>query len=78
MTNFKKAEITTIRITDANEVHVRLSIWVNHALICSPGGICLRTEEFDSFVERLQPHRKNVENGTKLTEKELDKILDYV
>lgn len=47
--------ITTIRVTDINPSHVRLSIWVNHALVCDPGSICLRVEELQPFVTLLQP-----------------------
>lgn len=43
----------TYRVTDKNPVHVRLSLWVNGALITSPGGICLRVEEFEDFIKKL-------------------------
>ena len=47
--------ITTIRVTSISPSHVRLSIWVNHGLVCDPGGICLRVEELQPFVTLLQP-----------------------
>jgi len=53
--------VTTIRITDLNSSHARLSIWVNHALICSPGNICLRVEELQAFYNLLQPDRIEVD-----------------
>ena len=50
----QKIRRISYRVTDKNPAHVRLSIWVNGGLICSPGGICLRLEEFDDFIERLK------------------------
>ena len=41
----------------SNPVHTRLSIWVNGALITAPYGICLRNDEVDSFIHRLNPDR---------------------
>lgn len=46
-------ERITYRITDETPAHIRFSLWVNGGLICSPGGICLRTEEFKPFVDKL-------------------------
>ena len=46
----------TIRIYNRNPVHTRLSVWVNGALIISPGGICLRNEEVFEFIQRLKPN----------------------
>jgi hypothetical protein len=45
----------TVTITEKNPVHTRLSIWVNGALICTPGIICLRNEEVEDFLQRLSP-----------------------
>lgn len=43
----------TYRITDDNGYHVHFSLWVNGGLICTPGGICLRKEEFEPFIKKL-------------------------
>ena len=43
----------TFRITDDNGYHVHFSLWVNGALICSPGGLVLRKEEFEPFIQRI-------------------------
>ena len=44
----------TAKVTDSNPVHSRLSIWVNGGLIVNPGGICLRNEEVDGFLDHLK------------------------
>ena len=44
----------TAKITDKNPVHSRLSIWVNGGLIVNPGGICLRNEEVEVFLDHLK------------------------
>ena len=43
----------TYRITDETPAHIRFSLWVNGGLVCSPGGICLRVDEFAPFIEKL-------------------------
>jgi len=43
----------TYRITKETPAHVNFSLWVNGGLICSPGGMCLRVDEFPIFVEKL-------------------------
>ncbi len=35
----------TYRIMDQNSAHSKISLWVNGALVVSPGGITLRNEE---------------------------------
>jgi len=54
--DMKKEKIKRVsyRITTQNPVHIRFSLWVNGGLICPPGGICLRVEEFEDFIERLK------------------------
>ena len=59
-----KMEVTTVRITDANPAHVRLSVWVNGGLICTPGGICLRRDdEAAPFITLLNPIRIEYQNA---------------
>jgi len=41
-------------VTEKNPVHSRLSIWVNGGLIVNPGGICLRNEEVEEFIDHLR------------------------
>lgn len=55
----KKNRIT-ISVHNRNPVHTRLSIWVNGGLITSSGGVCLRNEEIEDFVNRLNPENKDV------------------
>ena len=50
----------TIVIHSKNSVHTILSIWVNGGLINSSGGICLRNEEVENFVNRLDPEDKDI------------------
>ena len=44
----------TAKVTDSNSVHSRLSVWVNGGLIVNPGGICLRNEEVEEFMDHLK------------------------
>lgn len=44
----------TAKVTDLNTVHSRLSVWVNGGLIVNPGGICLRNEEVEGFLDHLK------------------------
>jgi len=44
----------TATVTDRNPVHSRLSVWVNGGLIVNPGGICLRNEEVEEFMDHLK------------------------
>ncbi len=43
----------TYRKTTVTSAHTNFSLWVNGGLICSPGGICLRNEEFSEFIKKL-------------------------
>lgn len=43
----------TYRIITKTPAHINFSIWVNGGLICSPGGLCLRVDEFDDFIKKL-------------------------
>lgn len=43
-----------------NPAHWRLSIWVNHGLIADPFRICLRADEAEEFIARLQPDEVTV------------------
>ncbi len=43
----------TYRITHQDSGHTHFSIWVNGGLIVTPGGICLRTEEFNEFIKKI-------------------------
>lgn len=62
----KKNRIT-IRITNQNPVHIRLSIWVNGGLICNSGGVCLRNEELEDFIRRLDPDQVWDTDGIEIT-----------
>ena len=44
----------TAKVTDSNPVHSRLSVWVDGALIVHPGGICLKNEEVEGFLDHLK------------------------
>lgn len=44
----------TAKITDKSPSHSRLSVWVNGGLITKPGGICLRNEEVEGFLDHLK------------------------
>ncbi len=44
----------TAKVTDRNPVHSRLSVWVNGGLIVNPGGICLKNEEVEGFLDHLK------------------------
>ncbi len=56
----------TIRITDKSPSHSRLSLWVNHGLTCTPGGICLRNEEVEPFIRRTNAESIELGEGLKL------------
>jgi hypothetical protein len=43
----------TYRVIEDNGAHVRFSLWVNGGLICSPGGLCVRKDEFAPLMEKL-------------------------
>lgn len=43
----------TAKVTERNDIHSRLSVWVNGALISNPGGICLRNEEVVEFLDLM-------------------------
>ncbi len=43
----------TYRITQKTPAHTNFSLWVNGGLICTPGGLCLRNDEFDEFIKKL-------------------------
>ena len=54
----------TITIVNRSPSHVHLSIWVNGALICDPGKICLRADELYPFLKRVNPdlvHEKTID-----------------
>lgn len=44
----------TAKVTGKHELHSRLSVWVNGGLIVNPGGICLRNEEVEEFLDHLK------------------------
>lgn len=44
----------TAKVTEKNPVHSRLSVWVNGGLIVNPGGICLRNDEVEGFLDHLK------------------------
>lgn len=43
----------TYRITAEDGGHIHFSLWVNGGLICEPGGLCLRRDEFEPFIKKL-------------------------
>lgn len=48
----------SVKIFDKSLVHTRFYIYVDGALICNvTSGICLRNEEVNEFMKRLNPDK---------------------